>query len=120
VRWFRLILALYVFVWFNVVVPGHTRGIVTVPGSEPNAKSVQTDSCCSTGKTPTKDGKPTPDQQKRCGVCFVAATYTVPVIHRFFVDLLELTSIVNDRATSQLLRLRFPTPFWPIGPPASA
>jgi hypothetical protein len=118
-RLLRLILAIYVFAWLNIIVPGHTRGAITVAGSEKTGKT-QLASCCSTSTSKSKDGNPTPDQKQRCGVCFVAAIYTIPVIYRFHVDLLELTQILHDRAVSQLLKLDFPTPFWPVGPPVGA
>ena len=118
-RFLRLILGFYVFVWFNLVVPGHTRGIITIPGKGQET-SLESSSCCSTKPVKTKDGKPTPAQQRQCAVCYVAATYTIPVVHTFHIDLLGLIQILHDRAISQLLVREYPTPFWPIGPPASA
>ena len=115
-RFARAILALYVLVWFTVVVPGHTRGILTMPG-EPQAQSGAAACCASTSTDSNKNKKPTPDQQRRCAVCFVAANYTVPVVFTFDPEPAECVAVANLAALAQVFSIDFPTPFWPVGPP---
>src|SRR5436190_869160 len=72
---------LFQFFWLNVIVPGHVRGKLTVTGSAPAAAG----SCCTSAahKTPGKPQQPTPDQQQRCAVCYVAAGHTLPPVYNF-------------------------------------
>jgi hypothetical protein len=52
---------LFQLLWLNVFVPGHTRGAITVAGSDQT-----TADCCAATKHTSHDA-PTPDQQRRCG-----------------------------------------------------
>jgi hypothetical protein len=70
---------LFQLLWLNVFVPGHTRGAVTVAGSDQT-----TADCCAATKHTSHDA-PTPDQQRRCAVCYVVAGYTLPPV--FDIDL---------------------------------
>jgi hypothetical protein len=109
--------ALYVLAWFGVVVPGHTRGMLTMPGGAGDSPSVR-GSCCAASPEPEQPCKPTRDQQRRCAVCYVAANYTVPVVHAFDLDPADWVAITNVAAQAQLESLDFPAPYWPVGPPA--
>ena len=71
----RWCLILFQVVWLNAVLPGHTRGIVTVAGS--SAASARDHACCaSEGSSSTRDDNqdPSPERRSRCAVCFFAAT----------------------------------------------
>ena len=116
----RGILAIYVLLWFNVVVPGHTRGMLTMPGGKGSEKS-GVESCCSSRSAgPNKDHKPTREQQRRCAVCYVAATYSVPVVLAIDLRPAERVAIANVAALAQVRSIEFPAPYWPIGPPGLA
>jgi hypothetical protein len=74
----RAILALYVLVWFNVVVPAHTRGMITLqPGT---GETIASSSCCSSEAASSDPADPSqpakPKSRGPCAVCYVAATYT--------------------------------------------
>jgi hypothetical protein len=76
--------------WFGVIVPGHRRGIVPLPGYE------AADSCCSSPPTEQSDSRPSccptddeaspassPDDRpddpvKRCAICYIVAMLNVP------------------------------------------
>lgn len=110
----RVALIFYVLVWFNVIVPGHTRGVITLPAGD---ASMSAGGCCPT-KLPGQ--KPTPAEQKRCAICFVAATYTLPPV---FTINLEPGESLGTHVAVVLRQVRFldyPAPFWPVGPPAFA
>lgn len=108
----RLILACYVFAFFAIIVPGHTRGIVTVAGSQAGI------GCCASDASSGPTDGPTPTQRANCAVCHIAAMYTVPPVYVFYVEPLDRVEALNDFAVPQLFSLIFPTPFWPVGPPA--
>jgi len=111
----RVIFATYVLVWLNVVVPGHTRGRVTMPGCAASGNSVAP--CCASKQ---QSSKPTPEQKRRCAVCYVAATYSVPVVHIFDFTPAERTAVLDIPAAAQVQSIDFPVPYWPVGPPTTA
>src|SRR3954467_6660003 len=59
-RALRVSLLVFQALWLNVLLPGHTRGIITTPGdaSAPATRTVAGD-CCHPDTAPAKD---TPDQ----------------------------------------------------------
>jgi hypothetical protein len=95
VRWkpFHLALLLFQFVWLNVVLPGHTRGIVTLPGATgcemadmPRvavAVAVAAHACCSTPKPVKSATDPHSVPAKRaaqCAICAHALRITPPPV----------------------------------------
>ena len=78
------ILALLVFqgLWLNVIVPGHTRGVVTLP-SWPGGETPHEDhGCCAGGSSKASDdssrSKPSSDRSAHCAVCFFAVRLSLP------------------------------------------
>ena len=72
----RIALLIFQAVWLNVVLPGHTRGIITLPGSD----CADSSSCCASRKThakPDAPARPTP-RPGACAVCFFAARLSLP------------------------------------------
>jgi len=69
------------FVWLNIVLPVHTRGIVTI------GESCDSRSCCA-----HKDGKshhtPTREDQKHCAICAFAAALSIPPAMDATLDLI--------------------------------
>ena len=75
----RIILTALLAIWLNAVVPGHTRGVITVPDGKAQCltASASASRCCpKTGKPIKQDGrqdeKPTEEEKSRCAVCFFA------------------------------------------------
>ena len=68
------IIALIVFqsLWLNVILPGHTRGAITLPGYK-----AESGTCCK-HESPKKQ-IPTNDRASHCAVCFFAARLSMPV-----------------------------------------
>src|SRR5205823_4516041 len=73
-------IALLIFqaVWLNVIVPGHTRGSVALPGSAPYAcaDSPIAHRCCHAPAP--KDDPPSPGNRGKCAICFFAARLSTP------------------------------------------
>ncbi len=67
-------LILFESLWLNVIVPGHTRGIVLVPGAQP----VVLLPCCAAREEHQKSHDPTPEERGQCAICNFAAHLTVP------------------------------------------
>jgi len=81
----RLVLVWFTL-WMGVVMPGHTRGVVRLPGME-NTQSAAAQCCCDTAGTcdmtdataesATEDDTPA-DPAKCCAVCYLNATLNTP------------------------------------------
>lgn len=78
------ILALLLFqaLWLNVILPGHTRGMITVPGFERARDSTSSGAhgCCSTEPVPAGDPKPGDGRAGNCAICYFAARLTLPPV----------------------------------------
>lgn len=81
----RLVLVWFTL-WMGVVMPGHTRGVVRLPGMD-NTQSAAAHCCCDTAGTcdmtdataesETNDDPPA-DPAKCCAVCYLTATLNTP------------------------------------------
>jgi hypothetical protein len=67
----HLALIAFQIVWLNVILPGHTRGIVTLPDGSGSMHG----SCCPTAPAGKQD-QPTERDKQNCAVCFFAARVT--------------------------------------------
>src|SRR4051794_40481762 len=83
----HLALLLFQAIWLNVIVPGHTRGVVALPGADCQAcdaaaASLPTRaSCCDSSPTRSQRQTPNPSgRASRCAVCAFAARLTVPPV----------------------------------------
>jgi len=83
-RWRTLRIALLLFqaLWLNVIVPGHQRGVVALPGERCAAcerPERSTSECCDMkegGKR--EDVPPKGDPALHCAICYFAARVTPP------------------------------------------
>lgn len=67
--------------WLNVVVPGHTRGAMAMPGSKSVGVTVQaSEGCCGAKRTKSQG---TPVDLGRCAVCHYAVGLTLPPVFSF-------------------------------------
>ena len=121
------ILALLVFqaFWLNVVLPGHTRGVITLPGFEPAADSCHADGgpaargCC---PGPSKSAgsqapKPGDGRAAHCAVCFFAARLTLPATIDLTPAPLELLELAEAPRIPRVVSIeRLPT-YLGRGPP---
>src|SRR5437016_2250439 len=78
----RIALALFQALWLNVIVPGHRRGMVALPGECATCQIVSRapEICCKGTGSHQSHRKPTGggDPAARCAICFFAARLTSP------------------------------------------
>ncbi|MDB5171258.1 MAG: hypothetical protein JWN51_31 [Phycisphaerales bacterium] len=82
-RALRLAILAFQALWLNIIVPGHTRGAVQLPGSDCAACGVTPDtpqgrSCCHAKQGAAPNTKPVPapapvDPASHCAICHFAA-----------------------------------------------
>ena len=83
-RWrtLRITLLLFQALWLNVIVPGHTRGQVALPGESCDTceRRVAVDTCCEMepGGKPREAPASKGDPALHCSICFFAARVTAP------------------------------------------
>jgi len=122
-RWSCWAIILWQFLSLNVVIPGHTRGMITMPGSNatPAGRTAAADSCCSLPAEDSHDGdtdRPTSQQRRSCAVCHVAANHTPPPV--FCIDLQPGDASIQRvcPVATQVASRHIPLPYFPSGPPA--
>jgi hypothetical protein len=126
-RSFRILLIAFQALWLNVVLPGHTRGAITLGGGGNDAccqVPVTAKACCKTGDATHKKSAPTApndNRKARCAVCFFAARVVPPPVFDLTpapLELLCLRSVAApERPTSFATR---PLPYHGRAPPTSA
>ncbi len=119
----RLIVLVWFSGWLLLVMPGHTRGIVTLPGAEVEQVQTESESCCkpkpSCCDVAVGDGQaPGPiDPAKHCAICFLKSHLTDPPALTLYTPYLgeldELTyllesSILDELASPERMRGRAP------------
>jgi hypothetical protein len=121
-RWFTIALVVFEAFWLNVVVPGHQRGIVQLPGSnsEPSCPF------CSTGETPSspshsasKSGAPRAPAGT-CAICAFAAHLSLPPVVDFSLPPLKLLGRIADQTPRPPIARIVLVPFDSRGPPVLA
>ena len=99
-RSFRIALLVFQTLWLNVIVPGHQRGVVSLPGeAQSSCHAAAARPCCGSGHPggPNKSGKPG-DPALHCAICYFAArvTPTPPIV--FAPEPLRLLEVLNPEA----------------------
>ena len=116
-RWGRIALLVFQAIWLNVIVPGHKRGIVPLPGS-----CHANDSCCAADgcdseQAPGSHGSdaggarhtPLPrDSASHCAICQFAARLTLPPVVDYVPPLLGLALVLDPPAPLSVESVRFP------------
>jgi hypothetical protein len=112
-----LTIALVVFqaAWLNVMVPGHSRGAVVVPGWDRVAQAPSLHGCCPTG--PTRDNTPTPGDRAHCAVCFFVAQLSTPPAIDLTPPPLALVEALPPECVQIVHVAATPLPFDGRGPP---
>jgi hypothetical protein len=101
------VIALLIFeaIWLNVIVPGHTRGAVTLPGFEPDPAHAA-HSCCAGSPEKSdgsKDSRPGSDRAAHCAICFFAVRLCVPAAVCLDPGPLELLCSRPDRPAVSII-----------------
>lgn len=94
-RSFRIALLVVQALWLNVIVPGHRRGVIALPGEhcqDGGCQIAQLDGCCDmpgpSGKSNQSNDKRDPAQH--CLICYFAARVTAPPVVDFTLPPLQL------------------------------
>ena len=102
----RLIVLFWFAGWLLLVMPGHKRGIVTLPGGEVEVVAANRGaSCCEVASD--NDQTPAPiDPAKHCAICFLKSHLTDPPAVTLYTPYLgeldELTYLLESSILDQL------------------
>jgi hypothetical protein len=118
-RWLVFAFAVFQTIWLNVIVPGHQRGIVQLPGSHSSCP----DCCCNCRNGPAesnhpKNGNAPAPKPAGCAICFFAAHLSIPPVVDFTLPPHRLLGAVPDEIAHHLFARICFIPFDGRGPPA--
>ena len=116
----RLAVLIWFAGWLVLVMPGHKRGIVQMPGGQSEQAAASCcepqPSCCTPAESPQSPPRPT-DPAKHCAICFLKAHLTNPppvtLYTPFLGELDELAfqvaaSVADAQAAPKRVRGRAP------------
>lgn len=90
----RVIMLAGLCLWFGVIVPGHQRGRITLPGSRPSAmvacQAMATSHSCHNGADPRGGDDPSAP----CAVCMLIATLDAPPVADLTAPKAELVELL--------------------------
>src|SRR5260370_12650942 len=112
-RLFRVVLLLFAAAWFGVVVPGHRRGQILLPGAK---------SCCAAamplrGAAPSGPTREPLPNRAACAICHFMAMLDLPVSIQQDAPVLGFSHISDCIFLDQVPALVSPPPVFPRGPP---
>ena len=119
-RWAAALLLLYQAFFLNVVVPGHTRGAITLDGKHAAARCPAC-CCCSPAADTDAGGTHAPSQSDRdnCAICNFAAHVTpAPAIDFVPPPLLELLATLPLLQQPAVISADLSPTYYGRGPPA--
>lgn len=122
-----VLLLLYQAFFLNVVVPGHTRGAITLTGRTGTGRleDFGCGCCCASNpsrstQSPASKQYPTPKDRENCAICNLAAHYTPPPVFDFALGGLGLLKLLPLPPPAVIpLRISIPT-YYACGPPVQA
>ena len=120
-RFGRIIFIAFQAVWLNVLIPGHTRGCMLLPGSQCEdsichlAHGGDVKPCCEHSKQPA-----TPAKTQNCAICNLAANLVTPPPFQLILPPLVLLHFIGDGRAHSLVAREVLVPFFSCGPPALA
>jgi hypothetical protein len=116
-RWLCIAVTVLEALWLNVVVPGHQRGCIQIPGAPAVAACPLCDSA--PASNPSKSPAPT-NRADTCAICFFAAHLSVPPAIDLTLPPLQLVGLVQSPGIHNLISRLVQIPFYGRGPPACA
>jgi hypothetical protein len=111
---FRYFLLIYLTLFLNVLLPGHTRGAITTDGKHSPASC-----CCCGDPQPAQPNSGVPSQRDKdhCAICqFAAGLISVPVVW-LKLDELGLLEIRPVATTAPVISLDRISTYFACGPP---
>ena len=112
-RAFTTILLVLEALFFNVVIPGHARGMIELPGAD------RCPACCVARHSPQKNSPTDSQRTQNCAVCAFAAQLIVPPAADFAPPLTGTNEILPPPSAQQFEVAAFPQPYFGRAPPAS-
>lgn len=106
----QLLFIAFQIVWLNVIVPGHTRGAIPIPGADCEARGVK--ACCQETKH-----RPVSPKPHGCAICYFAATLSTPPAIVCAPPPLLPSALVEVHRARSLIARRVVLPFYICGPP---
>ena len=112
-------IALVIFqsLWLNVVLPGHTRGAITLPGYEASSGSSQ--GCCKPQDHDSRDSNKPTDRAAHCAICFFAARLTLPDVIDLNPAPLGLAGDAPDESRDSIASIDLRLTYLGRGPPVA-
>src|SRR5436305_2037273 len=121
-RGFSIALLLFEALWLNVIVPGHTRGIVPLPGSAcPRCVAHAAQTCHGSSATSPHhpdDGRPCGDPAGNCAICHFAVRLTLPPVIDLTPPRLQLVETCRAERTVVPSSIRLNLTYYGRAPPA--
>lgn len=102
--------------FLNVVVPGHTRGAITLTGRA-LAGRLEGCACCCDSKPANSKDAPTPKDRQNCAICNLAAHYTLPPVIDFRLSDLGLLKLLPVSPAATIDPSEFVPTYYACGPP---
>ena len=112
-RAFTIALLLFEALFLNVVIPGHTRGMIQLPGSAPLP------ACCAAKHSDSKQTPAENDRTSHCALCAFAARITIPPTIDFAPPPTGLLAVLPPPTAQGVEVVAFPFPFFGRAPPTS-
>lgn len=110
-------------VWFNVIVPGHRRGVVALPGETCPACHADAEACCPDMADPPPahpKAPPAGDPASHCAICHFAAALSVPPAIDFAPPALELLDRIEPAVVERAAAVTFHVPYDGRAPPSAS
>jgi hypothetical protein len=101
--------------FLNVVVPGHTRGVITLTG-QAGTDQIEGCGCCESKPAKSKDA-PTSKDRQNCAICNLAAHYTLPPVVDFRLADLGLLALLPVSTAATIHPADFIPTYYACGPP---
>jgi len=118
-RSLRVALIVFQVFWLNVLLPGHTRGVIVTPGNEQESLLDRAaGDCCHPSSSPAKSA-PTDSQRRaaHCAICFFAAHLSTPPVIDLSAPPLGLTETLDSLAPTVVYSASFTPTYLGRAPP---
>ena len=109
---------IFELVWLNVIIPGHTRGAVTMPCACEHSDTAEACPLCAAAKT--AHHVPTSRDREHCALCFFAAHLSIPPVIDLSAPKLRFLNYVGAQSAKHLFARYVMLPFDGTGPPSRA
>jgi hypothetical protein len=94
---FIFLIVAFQALWMNVLLPGHTRGLITVAGFQEHPAGKAAHACCAADEgAGRKSDRPSKERVANCAICAFAAHLSTPPVVEFAVGPGELLCVLPE------------------------